>query len=112
MRTSRQPDPIQHATALDRPPSQKKTQARSIGDEPDELIKEVQDRFARAHLVSGDIEFGTLVARIVGYLDAPTVGLDLPPDVRATAFMQRVWMAFQDVPAGEPARILRPRSAR
>jgi AraC family transcriptional regulator of adaptative response/methylated-DNA-[protein]-cysteine methyltransferase len=41
------------------------------------------------------------VAKVVGVVDAPRVGLDLPLDVRGTAFQQRVWQALRDIPAGE-----------
>jgi hypothetical protein len=35
-----------------------------------------------------------LVARVVGVVEAPGIGLDLPLDVRCTAFQQRVWTAL------------------
>jgi O6-methylguanine-DNA--protein-cysteine methyltransferase len=42
--------------------------------------------------------YEALVARVVGFVEAPHVGLDLPLDVRGTAFQQRVWRALQHVP--------------
>jgi O6-methylguanine-DNA--protein-cysteine methyltransferase len=44
-----------------------------------------------------------LVARVVGLIEAPRLGLDLPFDVRGTAFQQRVWKALRDIPAGRTA---------
>jgi AraC family transcriptional regulator of adaptative response/methylated-DNA-[protein]-cysteine methyltransferase len=40
------------------------------------------------------------VARIVGFVEAPKIGLNLPLDVRGTAFQERVWKALQEIPAG------------
>ena len=79
----------------------------------------LQDRFPRATLLGGDTEFEQLVARVVGFVESPGLGLDLPLDVRGTAFQQRVWQALRDIPAGATAsysevarRIGAPRAAR
>jgi len=71
-----------------------------IGDDPDALAHDLQDRFPRARLIGGDAAFEQLVAKVVGLVEAPRVGLDLPLDVRGTAFQQRVWQALRDIPAG------------
>jgi AraC family transcriptional regulator of adaptative response/methylated-DNA-[protein]-cysteine methyltransferase len=78
-----------------------------LGDDPDALVRDLQDRFE------------SLVARVVGLVEAPALGLDLPLDVRGTAFQQRVWQALQAIPAGETAsyaeiarRIGAPRAVR
>ncbi len=72
-----------------------------IGDDPEALVRDLQDRFPRARLIGGDGDFETLVARVVGFVEAPRIGLDLPLDVRGTAFQQRVWRALREVPAGK-----------
>jgi len=74
-----------------------------IGDDPDALVRELQDRFPKARLIGGDGDYETLVARVVGLIEAPQVGLDLPLDVRGTAFQQRVWQALREIPAGRTA---------
>ena len=71
-----------------------------LGDDPDALVRNLQDRFPRATLIGGDAEFEQLVAQVVGLVEAPGVGLDLPLDVRGTAFQQRVWQALREIPAG------------
>jgi AraC family transcriptional regulator, regulatory protein of adaptative response / methylated-DNA-[protein]-cysteine methyltransferase len=71
-----------------------------LGDDPEELVRDVQDRFATAELVAGDRGFDEMVARVVGFIEAPGVGLDLPLDVRGTAFQLRVWQALRSIPAG------------
>ncbi|WP_443082853.1 bifunctional DNA-binding transcriptional regulator/O6-methylguanine-DNA methyltransferase Ada [Variovorax sp. WDL1] len=77
--------------------------AIALGDDPDALARELQDRFPQARLIGGDPVFEQLVARVVGFVEAPGVGLDLPLDVRGTAFQQRVWQALRDIPPGSTA---------
>jgi AraC family transcriptional regulator, regulatory protein of adaptative response / methylated-DNA-[protein]-cysteine methyltransferase len=74
--------------------------AIQFGDDPDALVRDLQDRFPRAELIGGDADFEQLVAKIVGFVEAPAEGLDLPLDVRGTAFQQRVWQALRAVPPG------------
>ncbi|MCY1041266.1 bifunctional DNA-binding transcriptional regulator/O6-methylguanine-DNA methyltransferase Ada [Corallococcus sp. bb12-1] len=90
-----------------------------MGEDPDALAKDLQDRFPQATLVGGDTRFEQLVAKVVGFVEAPRVGLDLPLDVRGTAFQQRVWQALREIPAGTTAsytdiaeRIGSPKSVR
>jgi AraC family transcriptional regulator of adaptative response/methylated-DNA-[protein]-cysteine methyltransferase len=71
-----------------------------LGDDPDALVRELQDRFPQATLIGGDAAFEQLVATVVGFVEAPAVGLDLPLDIRGTAFQQRVWHALRAIPAG------------
>jgi len=71
-----------------------------LGDEPDALVRSLQDRFPNARVIGADPDYEALVARVVGFVETPGVGLDLPLDIRGTAFQQRVWRALRDVPAG------------
>lgn len=80
--------------------SEKGVCAILLGDDPDALVRELQDRFPRAELVGGDPAFERTVAAVVGFVEQPALGLDLPLDVRGTAFQQRVWQALRRVPAG------------
>jgi AraC family transcriptional regulator of adaptative response/methylated-DNA-[protein]-cysteine methyltransferase len=80
--------------------SQRGVCAILFGDDPDALARDLQDRFPRANLIGGDRAFEQLVATVVGFVEAPALGLDLPLDVRGTAFQQRVWRALRDIPAG------------
>lgn len=74
-----------------------------LGDDPDALARDLQDRFHRATLTGDDPEFEQLVAQVVGFVEAPAHGLDLPLDVQGTAFQQRVWQALREIPAGSTA---------
>ncbi|ABL72303.1 bifunctional DNA-binding transcriptional regulator/O6-methylguanine-DNA methyltransferase Ada [Paracoccus denitrificans] len=77
--------------------------AIALGDDPEALLRDFQDRFPAATLIGGDAEFEALVARIVGFIEAPGIGLDLPLDIRGTAFQQRVWQALRQIPPGTTA---------
>jgi AraC family transcriptional regulator of adaptative response/methylated-DNA-[protein]-cysteine methyltransferase len=72
-----------------------------LGDDPDALVRDLQDRFRNAELIGGEREFEKWVAKVVGFIEAPKVGLDLPLDVQGTAFQRRVWQALRKVPAGK-----------
>jgi AraC family transcriptional regulator of adaptative response/methylated-DNA-[protein]-cysteine methyltransferase len=72
-----------------------------LGDDPDVLIRDLEGRFPNAALIGGDRGFEGLVAKVVGFVEAPGLGLDLPLDLRGTAFQERVWQALRDIPAGE-----------
>jgi len=74
-----------------------------LGADPNALVRELQDQFPKANLIGGDASFERLVAKVVGFIEAPALGLDLPLDVRGTAFQQRVWQALRNIPAGSTA---------
>lgn len=74
-----------------------------LGDDPDALVRDLQDRFRRARLIGADASFEQTVACVVGFIEAPGIGLNLPLDVRGTAFQQRVWRALRDIPLGRTA---------
>ena len=74
-----------------------------LGDDPEALVRELQDRFPRARLVGADPDYERRVAEVVGLVEAPGLGLSLPLDVRGTAFQQRVWAALRAIPAGRTA---------
>src|SRR6202035_1666728 len=80
--------------------SKKGVAAILLGNDPDKLVRNLQDRFPRAHLVGADRDYEALVARVVGFVEAPRIGLHLPLDVRGTAFQRRVWQALQEIPVG------------
>lgn len=93
--------------------------AIEFGDDPEALIRDFQDRFDQARLVGGNADFEQRVARVVGLIEAPEQGHDLPLDVRGTAFQQQVWQALRKIPPGSTAsyrqiaeRIGRPKAVR
>ena len=74
--------------------------AIALGDDPDELVRDLQDRFPNACLTGNDKEYEQLIAHVVGFLEHPDTTLQLPLDIQGTAFQKRVWAALQDIPVG------------
>jgi AraC family transcriptional regulator of adaptative response/methylated-DNA-[protein]-cysteine methyltransferase len=74
-----------------------------LGDDPDALARELQDRFRHAEIVGADEDFERTVARVVGLVEHPGTATDLPLDIRGTAFQRRVWEALRTIPAGTTA---------
>ncbi|CNG15508.1 bifunctional DNA-binding transcriptional regulator/O6-methylguanine-DNA methyltransferase Ada [Yersinia frederiksenii] len=74
-----------------------------LGDDPLLLVQQLQDKFPHAELIGGDAEFEQWFAQVVGLVEAPQLGLDLPLDIRGTAFQQRVWQALREIPVGKTA---------
>jgi AraC family transcriptional regulator of adaptative response/methylated-DNA-[protein]-cysteine methyltransferase len=90
-----------------------------LGDDPEALSHDLEQRFPRARLVGADAAFEQLVAQVVGLVEQPRIGTRLPLDIRGTAFQQRVWKALRRIPAGKTAsyaqiasRIGAPRAVR
>lgn len=93
--------------------------AIEFGDDPAELTTRLRDRFPGGRLDEGGPDFVRVVEQVVAFVEAPSVGLDLPLDIIGTAFQQRVWDALRQVPPGSTigyaelaARIGRPEAAR
>lgn len=74
-----------------------------IGDQPEPLLEDLQARFPRAELRGAEEGFERTVALVIGLVEEPRIGpsLDLPLDVRGTAFQQRVWQALRAIPPGQ-----------
>ncbi len=71
-----------------------------LGDDASILLQDLQDKFPQAELIGGDAQFEKRVSEVIGFIEAPEIGLNLPLDIRGTAFQQRVWQALRDIPAG------------
>lgn len=92
--------------------------AISLGDSRAALRDRLRAQFPQAELHDDPALSGVLV-RVLAFLESPHCGLDLPLDIRGTAFQRRVWRALQEIPAGETAsyaeiaaRLGEPRAAR
>jgi AraC family transcriptional regulator of adaptative response/methylated-DNA-[protein]-cysteine methyltransferase len=71
-----------------------------LGDDPDALVRDLQDQFNKAKLIGGNAGFERMMAEVVGFVEQPALGLNLPLDVRGTAFQARVWQALRKIPPG------------
>jgi AraC family transcriptional regulator of adaptative response/methylated-DNA-[protein]-cysteine methyltransferase len=57
--------------------------------------------FPHAALSRDEPALGGRIAAILAHIDGDSAALNLPLDVRATAFQQRVWQALRAIPRGE-----------
>ncbi len=74
--------------------------AISLGDDPQALVMALHDCFPRAQLAVADAQYEARIASIVGFIESPALGLELPLDLRGTAFQMRVWHALRKIPLG------------
>ncbi len=77
--------------------------AIELGDAADGLADSLRARFPHARLTPDDPAFAAWVRAAVELVEAPRRGLDLPLDLRGTAFQRRVWAALRAIPPGETA---------
>ena len=90
-----------------------------LGDSPGALEAELTSEFPAAVVTRDDAGLGAPVTTLLSYLHGAQPHLELPLDIRATAFQQQVWRALQAIPAGSTrsygevaAAIGRPAAAR
>ena len=72
-----------------------------IGDNSKVLVCELRDYFPHAELNAAHKDFKKVIARVIDFVDTPKIGLDLPLDIRGTAFQKRVWRALSKIPTGK-----------
>ncbi|MGC5749913.1 methylated-DNA--[protein]-cysteine S-methyltransferase [Gluconobacter sp. NFX36] len=72
-----------------------------LGDDAETLLRQLQDLFPKARLLGAEEDYEAVVAQVVGFIEAPKIGLHLPLDIRGTAFQRRVWQALRDIPFGQ-----------
>ncbi len=72
-----------------------------LGDDPQELVHDLERRFPEAQLIGGDAKFERVVATVVGLVERPGTSPSLPLDIRGTVFQQRVWATLAKIPPGE-----------
>jgi AraC family transcriptional regulator of adaptative response/methylated-DNA-[protein]-cysteine methyltransferase len=73
----------------------------ALGDDPETLVRELQDRFPNAELIGDDKEFDGVVAQIIAFVEQPTSELKLPLHVLGTTFQHRVWNALTRILPGQ-----------
>jgi AraC family transcriptional regulator of adaptative response/methylated-DNA-[protein]-cysteine methyltransferase len=75
----------------------------ALGDDRDQLAAALRQRFPAAEVIAEDSVLRQWADRIVRFITAPGENLDLPLDIRGTAFQARVWRALQKIPLGKTA---------
>jgi AraC family transcriptional regulator of adaptative response/methylated-DNA-[protein]-cysteine methyltransferase len=74
--------------------------AIQFDDDPNVLVHALERRFPHATLVGDDAAFMETVATVVAFVDTPHSTLNLPLDIRGTAFQERVWQALTAITPG------------
>ncbi len=72
-----------------------------LGDEEEGLEQELFEEFAKADVRRDEVALADWLTAVLAHLKGQAPHLDLPLDVRATAFQKRVWQALQEIPYGE-----------
>jgi AraC family transcriptional regulator, regulatory protein of adaptative response / methylated-DNA-[protein]-cysteine methyltransferase len=72
-----------------------------IGDDPMQLSAELHEEFSAANITRSDAELSELLNLIVNHIESKQTRLDVPLDIRSTAFQRQVWRALREIPLGE-----------
>jgi AraC family transcriptional regulator of adaptative response/methylated-DNA-[protein]-cysteine methyltransferase len=72
-----------------------------FGDDDALLLDELRGEFANAQLLEDAERLAPFIAQIDAYLRGTRQDFDLPLDIAATSFRQRVWDALRRIPYGE-----------
>jgi AraC family transcriptional regulator, regulatory protein of adaptative response / methylated-DNA-[protein]-cysteine methyltransferase len=72
-----------------------------FGDDPSQLLGELQQRFAAAELHADNPGLGDSLRQVLAQISEPQRAAQLPLDIRGTVFQQQVWRALQQIPSGQ-----------
>ncbi|RLW68702.1 MAG: hypothetical protein B6D68_03140 [spirochete symbiont of Stewartia floridana] len=73
----------------------------SFHDNSEELIQDVEKRFASKTLVLENEELNPLIAQVLELIEHPGMGASFPLDAQGSAFQNRVWKALNEIPPGK-----------
>jgi AraC family transcriptional regulator of adaptative response/methylated-DNA-[protein]-cysteine methyltransferase len=73
----------------------------AFGDAPEPLLDELRQAHPKAQLLDDETRLHAWFETVREHLLLPRQSLDLPVDVRGTAFQSRVWQALREIPLGE-----------
>jgi AraC family transcriptional regulator of adaptative response/methylated-DNA-[protein]-cysteine methyltransferase len=72
-----------------------------FGSSEEALTRALREEFPRAALRRDELLLAPSIEALAAYLRGNSDRLDLPLDIRATAFQRRVWKYLQQIPYGE-----------
>jgi AraC family transcriptional regulator of adaptative response/methylated-DNA-[protein]-cysteine methyltransferase len=72
-----------------------------LGDSDDALTTELKQEFSAAEILLDESRLRPALTAVLDHLNDRTPRIDLPLDIRATAFQRQVWEQLQKIPAGE-----------
>ena len=70
-----------------------------LGDSPALLVDALYDEYPAA-VITPDDDLSEPVNAVLRYMEGQAANFDLPLDIQATAFQQRVWDALREIPYG------------
>lgn len=74
--------------------------AVTLASSPDKALDQLRAQFPAADLQPGS-DLAPMLAQVLSQLTEHPAALDLPLDLRATAFQMRVWQALRNIPRGQ-----------
>jgi AraC family transcriptional regulator of adaptative response/methylated-DNA-[protein]-cysteine methyltransferase len=77
--------------------------AITLGDSDVDLVADLGRRFGQADIRGPEAGLRDALKKVIGLIEEPAAGLDLPLDIRGTAFQAKVWAALRQIPAGTTA---------
>ena len=72
-----------------------------MSDDDAELEKDLREEFPYAQITRDDTALHETVTKVLNHLDNNDPRIDLPLDIRATAFQRQVWEKLRAIPYGE-----------
>lgn len=72
-----------------------------LDNDADPMVADLRQRFPKASIGPAGEDFAETVAKVAAFAENPKNGIDLPLDLRGTAFQLRVWNALRDIPPGK-----------
>lgn len=73
-----------------------------LGESKNTLIENLQKQYPAATFIESDAEFNRLIKEVISYIEhpQPKQNMNIPLDIKGTAFQQRVWQLLMDIPRG------------
>jgi AraC family transcriptional regulator, regulatory protein of adaptative response / methylated-DNA-[protein]-cysteine methyltransferase len=75
--------------------------AVKLGDDANKLRSLLLEEFKQAQIIHNDFVHKNWIELILSYIAGDEAHLDLPLDIRGTAFQKQVWQVLQKIPYGE-----------
>ena len=72
-----------------------------LGDSDEELFNDLKEEYSKAEISKDEKNLKKFTQIILDHLDGKTPNIDLPIDVRATAFQMQVWETLRKIPYGK-----------
>ncbi|GAB4290356.1 MAG: hypothetical protein Kow0083_03290 [Methylophaga sp.] len=75
--------------------------AIALDDEPTQLLDWLQQKYPHARKGDNNAVLLSRLQQILNYAEQPEPALNIPLDIKGTAFQKQVWQALKSIPFGE-----------